>query len=197
MTDVVTTEQTSTVIVATPASATVSVSGVNSAIVIPPGAGATGPQGPQGEQGPEGPEGPTPEEVIFEVLGGALGTQPTFNGAPLFSGTYIKVGSLVHFQIQVDFDNITSFGSGQYYIDLPFACKHNYQFSAGCLHDISTGRDYPIFGHVFAGEVQMLLKSIDAQGNSAFNVPFAQGSPITLATADNFHLSGSYIAEDL
>jgi hypothetical protein len=65
------------------------------------------------------------------------------------------------------------------------------------LHDISTGRDYPIFGHVFAGEVQMLLKSIDSQGNAAFNVPFAQGSPITLATADNFHLSGSYIAEDL
>jgi hypothetical protein len=193
MTDVITTEQTSTVIVATPASATVSVSGVNAAIVIPPGAGATGPQGPQGEQGPEGP---TPEEVTFEVLGGTLGTQPTFNGAPLFSGTYIKVGSLVHFQIQVDFDNITSFGSGQYYIDLPFPSKHAYQFTAGCLHDVSTGRDYPIYGHVLANSKRMELQSMDVAGQTVFQVDFTSTNPVALSTADNFHLSGSYIAEE-
>ena len=144
------------------------------------------------------PPAATSEPVVsesFEVSGGTLGTQPTFDGAPLFTGFYIKVGSLVHFTIDVDFENITSFGSGQYYLNLPFASANNYQFAAGCLHDISTGRDYPIFGHVFASESQMLLKSIDAQGNAAFNVPFAQGSPITIATADNFHISGSYIAE--
>jgi hypothetical protein len=150
-------------------------------------------QGPQGEPGPPF----EPEEVEFEVEGGTLGTQPTFDGAPLFSGSYIKAGPQVHFQIQVDFDNITSFGSGQYFMTLPFPSKHAYQVAAGCLHDISTGRDYPIFGHMNAGESQMVLKSIDSQGNAAFNIPFAQGSPITLTTADNFHVSGTYIAEDV
>jgi hypothetical protein len=41
----------------------------------------------------------------------------------------------------------------------------------------------------------MILKSIDAQGNSAFNVAFTSTSPITVDVADNFHVSGDYIAE--
>lgn len=132
----------------------------------------------------------------FTVSGGSLGTQPTFSGDPLFEGSYIKIGSQVHFQIFVNFTNITSFGTGQYYLELPFEAKYPYQFAAGCLHDISTGTDYPIFGHVIAGETQMVLKSIDSHSNSAFNVPFTSTAPVTLATADNFHISGSYITAE-
>jgi len=136
-----------------------------------------------------------PEPQEFAVVGGTTGTQPTFTGAPLFTGTYMAIGQQVHFEIQVDMDNITNFGSGQYYMDLPFAAKHNYQFASGCLHDISTSRDYPIFGHVYKGEKRMYLKSIDAQGNSAYNVSFTSSSPVTLSTADNFHVSGDYLAD--
>jgi hypothetical protein len=138
---------------------------------------------------------PTPKDTPFVVEGGTLGTQPTFTGAPLFTGSYVASGDQVHFRIDVDMDNITGFGTGQYYMNLPFPAKYNYQFAAGCLHDISTGRDYPIFGHVLAGQSQMVLKSIDAQGNSAFNVAFTSTAPITLAVADNFHVSGDYIKE--
>ena len=132
------------------------------------------------------------QSINFDVAGGTTGTQPTFSGAPLFTGSYTRWGNMCHFQIDVDMDNITSFGTGQFYIDLPFDADFNYQFADGCLHDISASRDYPIFGHVLAGEKRMYLKSIDAQGNSAYNVPFAQGTPITLATADNFHVAGTY-----
>jgi hypothetical protein len=135
------------------------------------------------------------EDTSFTVVGGTLGTQPTFDGDPLFTGSYVKTGPMVHFRIDVDFDNITSFGTGQYYLDLPFPAKYNQQFAAGCYHDISTGRDYPMFGHVEAGESRMVLKSIDAGGNSAFNVPFTSTTPVTLAVADNFHISGDYIVD--
>lgn len=135
------------------------------------------------------------ESRVFSVQGGTTGTQPTFTGNPLFTGQYVVVGSLCHFALDVDMDNITSFGTGQYFMTLPFPAKRNYQFSDGCLHDISDGKDYPIFGHVLAGETQMFLKSIDAQGNSAYNVPFGQGTPITLSTADNFHIAGTYEIE--
>jgi len=148
-----------------------------------------------GPQGPAGPAAPEPTDTSFVVVGGTLGTQPTFTGAPLFTGSYAKSGDQVHFRIDVDMDNITGFGTGQYYMDLPFPAKYNYQFAAGCLHDISTGRDYPIFGHVLAGQSQMVLKSIDSQGNSAFNVAFTSTAPITVDVADNFHVSGDYIAE--
>lgn len=134
-----------------------------------------------------------PVEIDFTVNGGTLGTQPTFDGSPLFSGTYAKTGPLVHFQIQVDMDNITSFGTGQYYVDLPFPAKYGYKFREGCLHDISTGRDYEIGGHVLAGQSRLNLTSTDASGNSVFDIPFVYNNPITLNAEDNFHISGTYI----
>jgi hypothetical protein len=99
---------------------------------------------------------------------------------------------MCHFQIDVDMDNITSFGTGQFYVDLPFIAGFNYQFADGCLHDISASRDYPIFGHVLKNEKRLYLKSIDAQGNTAFNVPFTHNVPVTLSAADNFHIAGTY-----
>jgi hypothetical protein len=130
--------------------------------------------------------------ISFQVAGGTTGTQPTFSGTPLFTGSYTKWGNMCHFQIDVDMDNITSFGTGQYYMDLPFVSSFSYQFADGCLHDISANRDYPIFGHVMKDSNRLYLKSIDAHANSAYNVPFEQGLPITLSTADNFHIAGPY-----
>lgn len=135
---------------------------------------------------------PTTIESDFAVSGGTLGTQPTFNGAPLFSGSYIKTGSLVHFQIQVDMDNITSFGTGQYYVDLPFPSRYSYKFREGCLHDISASKDYEVAGHVLAGQSRLYLSSTDTQSGTVFDIPFTHNNPTTLATADNFHISGTY-----
>jgi hypothetical protein len=142
-----------------------------------------------------GPVAP-PAEVSFSVEGGTTGTQPTFSGSPLFTGSYIRNGSLVSFRIDVDFDNILTFGTGQYYVNLPFYSKHNYQLSDGCLHDVSTGRNYPISGHVFADSNQLLLESIDSQGNTAFNIDFTYNQPVALNVADNFHVAGTYIIQD-
>lgn len=135
-------------------------------------------------------------EIVYQPQGGTLGTQPTFSGAPLITGSYILLGNLCHFQIQVDFDNITSFGTGQYQLTLPFVAARAYQFGDGCLHDISANRDYPIMSHVLPGSNEILLKSIDAQGNTAFNVPFTSTTPVTLATTDNFHVAGTYVIQN-
>jgi hypothetical protein len=93
-------------------------------------------------------------------------------------------------------DNITSFGTGQYFVSLPFPAKYAYKFREGCLHDISASRDYEIGGHVFANSTELLLSSSDAQGNTTYDVPFTSTSPVTVAIADNFHVSGTYIASD-
>ena len=130
--------------------------------------------------------------VSFPVEGGTSGTQPTFTGAPLFTGSYTKIGNLCHFAIDVDMDNITNFGTGQYFLKLPFPAARNYKFRDGCLHDISSGTDYAIGGHVYAGSDVMELSSTDTQGNRAFDVDFTHNVPVTLAIADNFHLAGTY-----
>ena len=131
----------------------------------------------------------TSKSVPFTVVGGTLGTQPTFTGAPLFTGSYTKLGNLCHFQIDVDMDNITSFGTGQYYVNLPFPAEHNYLVSDGCLHDISASDQYAIMGHVVAGSNQLRLLSIASNGK---HVPFEHNVPVTLAVADNFHVAGTY-----
>jgi hypothetical protein len=154
--------------------------------------GLEGQQGPQGEEGAAGQDGETPVETSFTVNGGTLGTQPTFNGAPLFSGSYVKTGPMVHFQVQVDMDNITNFGTGQYFIDLPFPSKYGYQVRSGCLHDISTDKQYAIGGHVFEGQSQLTLTFTNSAGQDE---AFDHNSPVTLNVADNFHISGTYISE--
>lgn len=130
------------------------------------------------------------KHVDFVPGGGTLGgTQPTFNGAPLFTGSYNKIGRIVHFAIDVDMDNITSFGTGQYYMDLPFAARRNYLLSDGCLHDISTGDEYAILGHILAGSNRLTLLATASNGRQ---VPFEHNVPVTLSTADNFHIAGTY-----
>lgn len=129
------------------------------------------------------------KSIPFAVGGGTLGTQPTFSSAPLFTASFTKIGNLVHFQIDVDFDNITSFGTGQYYVDLPFPAEHNYQLSDGCLHDFSTSDQYSIMGHVFAGSGQLRLLSVASNGR---HVPFEHNVPVTLDVTDNFHIAGTY-----
>jgi hypothetical protein len=146
------------------------------------------------QKGDTGLIGPSPEEQTFIVQGGTTETQPTFTGAPLFSGSYIKVGDLVHFQIQVDMDNITSFGTGQYYVDLPFPAKYAYQVREGCVHDASTSRQYPLGGHVSAGQSRLYLNFVDSNGRDD---PFTHNTPFVLAVEDNFHIAGTYIAADV
>lgn len=155
------------------------------------GVGVPGPQGPAGQ---DGLDAEVPVESPFVVNGGSLGTQPTFNGDPLFSGSYVKNGPVVHFQIQVDMDNITGFGTGQYFVELPFAAKYGYQFKSGCLHDISSGRQYAIGGHVYAGDDQLLLTFTNSNGQDE---AFDYNSPVSLSIQDNFHISGDYIISDL
>lgn len=141
------------------------------------------------------PSIPTYSEVSYTVEGGSGGTQPTFSGTPLFSGSYIQIGKLVHFQVQVDMDNITNFGTGQYYITLPKPPKYPYMFRCGCLHDENTGREYHISGHIGAGADKLYLYTSDTQGNNLYDFPFTSTEPITLNALDNFHIAGSYITE--
>lgn len=135
-------------------------------------------------------------EQEYTVQGGTAGTQPTFTGDPLFSGHYVILGAIIYFDVQVDFDNILTFGTGQYYVTLPFASKYDVMFRSGSLFDASTSREYHISGHVNAGSDELQLFTTDQSGNRLYDFPFAQGEPITLVTADHFHISGTYIVDD-
>jgi hypothetical protein len=132
--------------------------------------------------------------TIYQPEGGTDGTQPTFSG-PAISGSFNRFGNMVHVSILVDFTNITSFGTGQYYLTLPYPARIAYMFRDGCLHDDSESVEYHISGHVDADDDVLKLFTTDRQGNRIYDFPFSQGEPITLTTADSFHIAGTYEIE--
>jgi hypothetical protein len=112
----------------------------------------------------------------------------------MFTGNYLRIGDQVTFDIQVDFDNIISFGTGQYFLDLPFPARFNTMMRGACIHDISVNREYGLGGHVFAGQVQLVLTYVASNGRDE---PFTHTAPFQLNQADNFHVQATYIAEPL
>jgi len=136
-------------------------------------------------------------ETAYVVAGGTNGTQPTFDGDPLFDGRYVQSGDLVFFNVDINFDNITSFGTGQYYVSLPTNTKHELTIRNGSLHDSSNNnRSYHITGEAGAGTNLLFLYTTDIQGNRLYDFPFEDGEPFNLTTQDHFHISGSYITEN-
>lgn len=148
--------------------------------------GGVGPQGPVGPQGDSGASA----EVTYAVQGGTSLVQPTFTGSPLFSASYLLTGELVHFRINVIMTNITNFGTGQFYMTLPFNVKYDYYFRNGHLSDASTSNKYSISGHAPAGGNTIWLSTTAGSGQEA---GFTHQVPVTLNPADDFHISGSYI----
>ena len=128
--------------------------------------------------------------VSYQPQGGTIGgTQPTFDGDPLITGSYTKIGNLCFFQIDVQFSNITDFGTGQYYLTLPFDSEHQQTMRQGCIEDASTGRKYAISGHVEANDNVLALFGLTSNG---LDEDFTHSTPLQLATADSFHVAGTY-----
>lgn len=122
------------------------------------------------------------------------GTQPSFDLQDI-SGTFNRSGNLIFFSIEIHFTNATSFGTGQYIVSLPFTSLNEIKFASGCLHDVSTGREYQIRAGVNAGDDFLTLATTDRQGNRIFDTPFTYNDPVTLTTADRFHIAGTYEIE--
>lgn len=126
--------------------------------------------------------------VAYEPEGGTDGTQPTFSGPAIF-GSFNRFGNMSHFAIQVDFDNITSFGTGQYYVTLPYPAKHRYTFANGHLLDVSSSKTYNLVGETAKDSDVIKIYYIGSNGQMD---PFTFNSPVTLTTADYFDISGTY-----
>lgn len=134
----------------------------------------------------------SPGGAAWDIQGGTTGVgaiQPTFDGVPLFHGEFVVIGPLCHFNLEVDFSNILSFGSGQYYVTLPFVARHNYALSDGRLYDDSTGSDYSISGDLQENTNVLKLFSIASNGK---NIPFEDNVPVKLDIVDSFRIAGTY-----
>lgn len=121
------------------------------------------------------------------------GTGLTYTGTPA-TGSYVKLGNAVTVQIDVEFDNVTNFGTGQYYLTLPFNSIYHTDVYGGSIHKaVNQGIDhYSIKGHLSDGSS---LFSIWSVNSSSLDEPFDFNSPIGVDQADKFHMLFTYICE--
>ena len=120
------------------------------------------------------------------------GTGLAFTGTPAV-GSYVKVGSVVTVQIDVEFDNVSNFGTGQYSLTLPFNSRYHTDVYGGSVHDVGATTDhYSLKGHLAPSSSTMTVWSLKS---SAQDEPFDHNSPMILTTADKFHMSFTYICE--
>ena len=121
------------------------------------------------------------------------GTGLTYTGTPA-TGSYVKLGNAVTVQIDVEFDNVTNFGTGQYYLTLPFNSIYHTDVYGGSIHKIvNQGIDhYSIKGHLGDGSN---LFSIWSVNSASLDEPFDFNSPIGVDQADRFHMLFTYICE--
>jgi len=119
------------------------------------------------------------------------GTGLAFTGTPAV-GRYSRVGKMITFYIKVNCTTVTNFGTGGYYLTLPFAPFNNFVFRNGGLHDTSANVHYSILGDSSSASASIELLYSKSQGSHVEDSPFKQGSPLSLATADFFYISGTY-----
>lgn len=117
------------------------------------------------------------------------GTGLAYTGTPAV-GSYVKIGNLVTFHIQVTLTNVTNFGTGQYSITLPFAPIGDYAFRDGGIH--AAGNHYTVMADAEAGSTTMDLWYIAGTGQDQ---PMDHNSPHTLTTTNKFYINGTYIAQ--
>lgn len=146
--------------------------------------GVPGPQGPKGDPGDLN----TGTTTVHSYNPNLTGTGLVYSSQPA-TGSYIKIGNLVTFHIQVPLTTITNFGTGQYFINLPFAPVGDYAFRDGGLH--IAGNHYGVMADAEAGTTLMDLWYAGSNGQ---DLAMNHNSPHVLTTSGKFYVNGTYIA---
>lgn len=131
----------------------------------------------------------------------------TFTGSetthPGYSSYYVKQGQLVSFWISIDCATVTSFGTGQLKVSLPFeplAGSMNH-FSGWVNVDEAVNPD--LAGHMIVNADHLpnttvldlhYVKSAGGANSAVMEAMLKQGTPVTLTTATNIYVNGTYIA---
>jgi hypothetical protein len=115
------------------------------------------------------------------------GTGLAFTGTPA-TGTYIRVGKMVFYNIQVACTNVTNFGTGQYSITLPTGLAPATSFQhLGGLHKGAT--HYTLLADLGASSTSITLYHPTANGSQDI---FSHNKPTALTTSVTWYVSGTY-----
>lgn len=115
------------------------------------------------------------------------GTGLAFTGTPA-TGTYIRIGKMIFYNIQVACTNVTNFGTGQYSITLPSGLNPQTSFQhIGGLH--KNANHYTLLADLGANSNSITLYHPAANGSQDI---FSHNKPTTMTTGVTWYISGTY-----
>ena len=133
----------------------------------------------------------------------------TFTGTgvthPAYNSYYVKNGKMVSFWIEIDLTTVTSFGTGQFFTEMPFMPLTNTMnhFSGWCFVDPSVNPDNA--GHAIMNIDHMpntktldmhYLKQSGGANSPIMEAIFKQGTPVTMTTVTKIYVNGTYITAE-
>lgn len=104
------------------------------------------------------------------------------------TGSYTVIDNIVFFRVKVPLTYVSNFGTGAYSLTLPFAPVAEFIVRDGVINDASASVKYTLSVHGVQGSTTASLKY--SAGSQFYDVDF--NSPLVLATADSFIVSGTY-----
>ena len=115
------------------------------------------------------------------------GTGLAFTGTPA-TGTYIRVGKMVFYNLQVNCATVTNFGTGQYRLTLPTGLAPQTSFQhLGGLH--KGGDHYTLLADLGASSTSITLYHPTANGAQDI---FSHNKPTAMTTSVTWYVSGTY-----
>ena len=147
----------------------------------------------------------TTHPVRFTPIFQAEGLTYTGSGTthPAYDSFYVKIGSIISFNIHIKMTTVTNFGTGQLKTSLPFLPYNQSMnhFPAWVWVDPTEPAD-ELNGHVImqadhlAGETTLDLhwfKETTAAPKPVIESLFIQGTPVTMTTLSEIYVNGTYI----
>jgi hypothetical protein len=171
--------------------------------------GPSGTPGAKGDTGSTGLTGASAYQIAIsngfsgseaEWLNSLKASQTSGTYTPVLSGTglsitnnqatgnYTVINNIVFFRVKIPLTYVANFGTGSYSITLPFAPAADFIVRDGVINDASAAVKYTLSIHGTLGSTSASLKY--SAGSQFYDVDY--NSPVVLATADSFIVSGTY-----
>ena len=113
-----------------------------------------------------------------------------------YTGNYNRVGNIIFFCVNVDFNGYTNLGTGQYEFTLPFTPRQTFTSRGGTLHNPNTDSKYHI-----AAIVDIIADGANAKAKlyysgSTTDLAWKYNTPVNWAhNTTHFDISGFYEIE--
>jgi hypothetical protein len=107
------------------------------------------------------------------------------------AGRFQIIGNTVFWHVDVNFNDVAFNNTAVMYITVPFPAAVHTDSASGALHDVSSGKTYPLRAHYEQYDRVVQLFHPNNQGE---DTPVAYNFPVTISTNDYFHVCGWYEA---